>query len=164
MKPFKFSLFVFLMGMTFYNNGYSQSELKWGEFDERASVAAKEKKYIFVEFYADWCSYCKMMDETTLVHKDVVKELKENFVVVKINTESKEKLYWDGRSISMETFSAMMGVESLPTMVFLNSKQEVVGSHASFVDAKTLLALLTYISSGAREKNVSLDEFLESKM
>ena len=61
----------------------------------------------------------------------------------------------------MAELSAMWGVEGFPTMLFLNSKGEIIGSFASFADADLMIKLLTYISSGARERKVSFEDFLK---
>jgi NDP-sugar pyrophosphorylase family protein len=42
-------------------------------------------------------------------------------------------------------------------------KGEIIGSYSAYADPKLMVHLLTYISSGAREKNVSFDDFLEGK-
>jgi thioredoxin-related protein len=55
------------------------------------------------------------------------------------------------------------GVTGFPTMLFLSSKGEIIGSYSAYADPKLMVHLLTYISSGAREKNVSFDDFLEGK-
>ena len=65
--------------------------------------------------------------------------------------------------MSKRDLAATWGVEGYPTMLFLNSKGEIIGSFPSFADAETMYKLLTYISSGAREKKVSFEDFLRKE-
>ena len=133
----------------------------WKPFEKALKDAAAGKKYGFVDVYTDWCGYCKQLEATTLKAKSVVTELEKNFVSIKFNAESEEKVTWKGKKVTMAELSAMWGVEGFPTMLFLNSKGEIIGSFASFADADLMFKLLTYISSGARERKVSFEDFLK---
>lgn len=135
--------------------------VEWKSFEKGLKDAAAAKKYSFVDVYTDWCGYCKQLEQTTLKAKPVVNELGKNFVSIRFNAESQEKVTWKGKTVSMAELSAMWGVEGFPTMLFLNSKGDIIGSFASFADANLMINLLKYISSGARERKVSFEDFLK---
>ena len=61
-----------------------------GSFENAKEKAGTEGKLFFVEFYADWCTPCKWMDKTTFRDKDVVNQLNENYVPLKMDIESGE--------------------------------------------------------------------------
>ena len=42
-------------------------QVTWIGFNEGLEKAAKEKKNILVDFYTDWCHWCKVMDEKTFI-------------------------------------------------------------------------------------------------
>ncbi|MFC1584934.1 thioredoxin family protein [Fibrobacterota bacterium] len=132
----------------------------WFPFTEGMEKAASQGKYVFLDFYADWCTYCHLLDNTTLRDSSVVRELEDNFVSIKVNTESKEVIRWQGKPTTYSEFSTSMGVMGLPTLMFLNHKSEVIGSYPYFADENMMLKLLTYISSGSRGRNESFQEFL----
>jgi len=138
------------------------SAVNWKTFDKGLKDAAAGKKYGFIDVYTDWCGYCKMLEGTTLKAKPVLAELEKNFVSIKFNAESDEMVTWKGKKISMRDLSASWGVEGFPTMLFLNSKGEIIGSFASFAEADMMTHLLKYISSGARERKVSFEDFLKA--
>lgn len=140
--------------------GLSQ-ELVWKPFDKGLKDAAAMKKYAFVDVYTDWCGYCKMMESTTLKAKPVLAELEKNFVSIKFNAESDDQVTWKGKKVAMRDLSMSWGVEGFPTMLFLNSKGEIIGSFASYAEADLMINLLKYISSGARERKVSFEDFLK---
>lgn len=136
-------------------------EVAWRPFDKGLKEAAAAKKYTFVDVYTDWCGYCKMMEQTTLKAKPVQAELDKNFVSIKFNAESEDQVTWKGKKMAMRELSAAWGVEGFPTVLFLNHKGDIIGSFASFAEADLMINLLKYISSGAREKKVSFDDFLK---
>lgn len=65
-----------------------------GYFDyEQAVECAKElNKPIFIDFTGHYCANCKKMDATTLADKEVLKRLKNDFVLVELYTDDKTKL------------------------------------------------------------------------
>ena len=91
------------------------------------------------------------MESTTFKDSKVIKELEKNYISIKVHPESKEKITWQGEEMTLEQFSAKMGVFSLPSMLFLNKDKEIVGSYLAYADGKMMYNLLTYISSGSRE-------------
>ncbi|HKP96338.1 MAG TPA: thioredoxin family protein [Fibrobacteria bacterium] len=135
--------------------------VKWKPFEKGLKDAAASKKYSFVDVYTDWCGYCKQLEATTLKAKPVLAELDKNFVSIRFNAESEDVVTWKGKKMTMRELSANWGVEGFPTMLFLNSKGEIIGSFASFAEADLMVKLLTYISSGARERKVSFEDFLK---
>lgn len=141
----------------------AQPRVPWQGFDAALADAKGGKKYTFVSVYTDWCGYCKQLERTTLRDEAVVKELASHFVSVKLNAESDKRVTWKGKSLSEAELAEQWGVSGFPTLVFLNSEGEVIGSYASYAEAELMVNLLTYISSGARESQVPFDEFVRKK-
>lgn len=141
----------------------ASGQVAWKPFEQALQDASAKKKYGFVSVYTDWCGYCRKLENETLRDKTVTGELHKNFVSIKLNAESEESVTWKGKKMSKRDLAATWGVEGYPTMLFLNSKGEIIGSFPSFADAQTLYNLLTYISSGAREKKVSFEDFLKKE-
>ncbi len=79
-------------------------------------IASAEGKYVFVDFYADWCVPCKWMDETTYSDKNIINRLKSGFVPVKINIDD-----FDGY-----TLKEKYNIKILPTVIILDSKGKVI--------------------------------------
>lgn len=87
---------------------------------EKAMAKAKaEKKMVFVDFYADWCGPCKMLDTTTWKDDKVQAWLKKNTIAIKVDVDKFEALV------------AKHKVEAMPTMILLaadgKEKKRVVG-------------------------------------
>lgn len=47
------------------------------ELDEQLSKAKQERKWVMLDFYADWCISCKEMEVNTFANPEVGKELKQ---------------------------------------------------------------------------------------
>jgi len=135
--------------------------VKWTAFDKGMKDAAAARKYSFIDVYTDWCGYCKLLEKNTLSAKPVQSELEKNFVSIKLDAESDETVSWKGKKYSKRELASEWGVEGFPTMLFLNSKGEIIGSFPSYAEADLMINLLKYISSGARERKVSFEEFLK---
>ncbi len=79
-----------------------------GDLDAATRLAAEKNTLVFVEFYTDWCSWCRRLESETLSEKNVREELGQ-FVTIRLNAET------DGAQAAKR-----LGVESYPTMVFLD--------------------------------------------
>ena len=142
-------------------SAFAGGAVKWKPFEKGLKDAAASKKYSFVDVYTQWCGYCKQLEATTLKAQPVLAELDKNFESIRFDAESEETVTWKGKQITMRELSANWGVEGFPTMLFLNSKGEIIGSFASYAEADLMVHLLKYISSGARERKVSFEDFLK---
>ena len=65
---------------------------KWHSFNDGLVKADKESKMILVDFYADWCHWCKVMDEKTFKDENVAKKLQERFVTIKLDAEDAKRI------------------------------------------------------------------------
>lgn len=137
------------------------TEVHWQGFDEGLRDAAKSNKYLFVDVYTDWCTYCKKMDLTTYREKQVVNKLGKDFVSIKFNAESNQAVTWNGNRLTQAELAEKWGVEGFPTLLFLNSKGEIIGNFAAYADSDLMVKLLGYIASGSREKGLTFDEYLK---
>lgn len=137
--------------------------VRWVPLENGLKSAETSKKYLFVSVYTDWCGYCRKLEATTYKAPPVIAELDKHFESVKLNAESDELVTWKGKKITARALTALWGVEGFPTLLFINRHGEIVGSFNSYVEPDMMVKLLTYISSGARERKVTFDAFLEGK-
>ena len=105
--------------------------IAWTEsLAEAQKIAAKEKKVIFIDFWAEWCGPCKKMLATTYKDKTVVARSKQ-FVPVLINIDKQKEL------------AAKYKIEAIPTVIFMNAKGKVlVQPEPSLYTAKEFLKLM----------------------
>jgi thiol:disulfide interchange protein DsbD len=77
-------------------------------YEEAMTAAKKNKQPVMIDFYADWCTWCKTLDDDTYVDKDVV-TLAQEFVSLKIDADVERGL------------SSRYKVVGLPTILFIDS-------------------------------------------
>lgn len=123
-------------------------DIQWIAYEEGLSRAKSGGKKVFVNFYADWCRYCKQMEQTTFEDKRVISYLNDHFVPIRINTDKKPKR------------AADFGVQSLPVSWFLTEEGERIGNQPGYLSADTLLSLMKFIHTDAYEK-MRFNEFLK---
>ncbi|MGD9402178.1 MAG: thioredoxin domain-containing protein [bacterium] len=83
-------------------------EIEWLTAYEEAMDQAKDKnRPVMIDFYTDWCSWCKQLDRTTYVDATVVKK-SEKFISLKIDADGQRSL------------AARYRVGAFPTILFIN--------------------------------------------
>ena len=59
-----------------------------GTFEDAVAKAKKEKKYLFIDFYADWCGPCKRLAKDVFTLEAVGNYFNEKFVSIQIDAEN----------------------------------------------------------------------------
>ncbi|MEO0507077.1 MAG: thioredoxin family protein [Bacteroidota bacterium] len=90
----------FLLPVLFSVFGWSpilaQTEVQWLTFGQLEDALAVQPKKVFVDFYADWCAYCKKMDKVAYRDSKVVNLLNTEYYAVKMNAESLDTIVFGG--------------------------------------------------------------------
>ena len=137
-----------------------QQQVRWLGFNDGLAKARSENKPIFVEFYTDWCPYCRKFQKETVNDRKVSRMLAENFVYVRFNAEdSKNLVKFDGKSYSHVELTQAFGITSYPSLVFFDSKSQPITMLTGFVPPKQFATVLDYIQQKCYETQVSFNEF-----
>ena len=51
------------------------------DLDQKLAQAKQQNKLLMLDFYADWCTYCKTMENSTFKSEKVINSL-ENFIIL----------------------------------------------------------------------------------
>jgi len=115
--------------------------------NDARNLASQEGKLIFVDFYADWCTPCKWMEQTTFADEEVVKTLNGNFIAVKANIDEAEG--YDLKNA--------FEVRYLPTMLIFNSEGQLLDRVEETLSPRKLLELLEKYNAPEHKKVVKYD-------
>ena len=145
------ALFISVAPSSFTHAG-DKVELKWKKFDEGISLAKINKKKILIDVYADWCKWCKKMDAEVFNNDSVAPYLQKNYVLIKVNGESQEKLNYKGEKMTAAGFAQGFGVSGFPTVIFLESNGDAITKVPGFIDAQNFLPMITFFGDDHYKK------------
>lgn len=103
-----------------------------GNLKEAKQRASEEGRLTFVEFYADWCTPCKMMERNVLNDDKISSFLDDNYVPVRINVDDFDGYAWKQH----------YNVSPLPTIIIFNSKGKIVERISEAVSVSRLYKVL----------------------
>jgi len=134
--------------------------IKWLKYEEGLKTASKEGKYLFVDFYTNWCGYCKKMDKETFTNKEVINLINKNFVAVKVNAESKDPIGLPEGTSDGVKLARSFGVTGYPTYWFMEPNGTKINKLPGYAPAEKFLPILKYIGEG-HYKSKSFQEYVE---
>ena len=74
----------------------NQAKVNWVSIEEAQILMKKEPMKIFIDFYTDWCGWCKRMDAQTFANPIIAAYLNKHFYAVKIDAEQSEPITFKG--------------------------------------------------------------------
>lgn len=142
--------FVILFVLGLIGQGKANSD--WMGFDEGMKAAAANGRLSVVDFYTDWCSWCKKMDKEVFSRPDVAARLKKELNTIRVNAESSDKITYKGKSIESRQLTGLMRIEGYPTLMVLDPAGNPVAKLPGYVDPQTFMMFLDYLKKGSYKK------------
>ena len=147
-------LVVMLAGLVFSSIGTAANDPKdginWLTFDEAQKYGQDQSRKFLLYFYTDWCGYCRKLEQSTFVDKDIATYVNQNFIPVRINSEQKPKI------------AARYRISGVPNLRFLTSNGEDIAHWPGYIEAARFLPLLKYIQTDSYLK-MGYGEFLKQQ-
>jgi len=108
-----------------------QSAIQWNSnLNTAMNTAQNSNKLLFVDFYADWCGYCKQLDEKTYTNTKVKQVMAQKYVAVKVNVDQNPDL------------ASKYGVYGLPTLIIMDSNGNEIKRVDGYQSSSQLLSIL----------------------
>ncbi len=122
---------IIIPALLFSILGFSQGiEFEHGTWKEVLEKAQQTNKPIFVDFYAQWCSPCRMMDKDIFPLEEVGKVFNANFVCYKVDSEN-------GEGINL---AKQYEVRFIPSYLFLRPDGSQFYRNSGSMNAKRFIA------------------------
>ncbi|MEM9362653.1 MAG: thioredoxin fold domain-containing protein [Bacteroidota bacterium] len=154
----KYIIFTALATLVFINWGTAQEHsIHWLSFAQLEDSLSVKPKKVFIDFYADWCAYCKKMDKTAFKDENVIALLNSEYYAVKMNAETTETVVFGGDSYTNKEFGQKRNPTheiplllasrknrpfSLPAIVILNEKFEITKRYFEYLSPKKMNKVL----------------------
>ena len=126
------------IGILLFVNGPSMASpdaIQWHSYKDGMERGKFEKKKIFLHFYADWCVYCKKMQQSTFVDPEVIETLNQDYIPIRVNTD-----------LDPDT-ARHYGVSPIPDTWFIHPGGEPIGNRPGFISADQMKVLLNLMKS-----------------
>jgi len=115
------------------------SQVAWIEYGPALDEARDTGKPIFVDFFAEWCGPCHVMDRTTFRDPDVVALMDDRVHAVRVDSEGEEERHgWTGVDLATK-----YGVMNYPTVALLDAQGNMFTSRSGAQNADQFRSWLT---------------------
>ncbi len=109
---------------------HGEASVSWTRsWDAAAKRARAEHKAILIDFYADWCIWCRRLDATTYRDPQVANFLTNRVVATKLNVDDGE-----GRRLA-----STYHVDGLPTILVVSADGHELGRIPGYMPAGQFL-------------------------
>ncbi|MDT0677957.1 thioredoxin family protein [Autumnicola musiva] len=112
MKKITFLVYFLFIQLISFSQGTKFSKV---DLDQAINKAKEENKYIFIDFYTNWCAPCKLMDRDVFPQEQVGNYFNEKFVSIKVNAEK------EGVDLAKK-----YNIKAYPTFVILDENGNLV--------------------------------------
>ncbi|MDY0216849.1 MAG: DUF255 domain-containing protein [Bacteroidales bacterium] len=134
-----FSCFIMLGFAQKKTKETKEAVIEWISITEafERNQTSYPKKKIFIDFYTDWCGWCKRMDQTTFSHPEIARFMSTHFWNVKFDAETSDTIRIDNniftnprpgvkRSTHQLAANMLNNRMSYPSYVFLNESNNLI--------------------------------------
>lgn len=150
------------------------SLVQWMTLQEAMEKIKTAPKPIILDFYTDWCGWCKHMMRTTYANPGLAQYINTNFYPVKFNAEGKDTIEYLGKTYKPTSpeprrphefaMEMLQGKLSYPTTIFLNNydktqnKFQVSLNAAGYLETQKIEPILIFVLENA-SRNCNFDDF-----
>lgn len=152
----------------------NSQKINWMSFSEAVRLNETTPKKIFIDVFTDWCGWCKKMDQTTFLDKELIAYMNENYYAVKFDAEQSDTIVFsgytfvnqggmNGRKGTHQLAAALLqGKMSYPSYVFMNEKNQLLTVVPGYLETNKFMPILKYFGTDSHLK-MSFEDFTKQK-
>ncbi len=129
--------------------------VNWMSFKEVQEKNKIAPRPILIDFYTDWCGWCKHMMRTTYSNPSIAQYINQNFYAIKFNAEGKDTFEYNGKvykpltkepKTPHEFTIKMLGQQlSYPSTMFVTNNYEYNLMSQGYLDERKIEPILVFM-------------------
>ncbi len=145
----------FLFLLLFISAATSSAQVQWMSMNEALAAQKKEPRKILFKTYTKSCPNCKWMDKYAFAKADIAAYINTNYYPVAFDAEGKESITYKGKTYgnkqyqkfpgAQHDFAEAMKIFEYPTIIFFDTKSNVIQPIPGKLDAKKLEVYITML-------------------
>lgn len=126
--------------------------IRWTDFEQLSDSLRVTQRPLLVFIHTDWCKYCKMQENITFQHSDVIDQLNKDYYCLRLNAEDKQDIAFLNRVYRFRSLDGQhelakfLGKENgeliFPTTVVIKDNLQVFIRRQGLQKAEDLLQIL----------------------
>lgn len=125
-------------------------DLQWHDFEDALATADTTDRPVLVDVWAPWCGWCHKMKREVYPSEPVRPCLADAFVLTRLNRDDTETTHtYRGARYTSLRLATTLGADSVPAIVLLSARGEVLLRLSGFHEPEPLRTILSYVASGA---------------
>ncbi len=114
-------------------------------WDAGLAAAKTQNRPVIVDFYTDWCQWCKVMDEKTFSDPSIQKKFADGWVMIKVNAENdKATGTYKGATLTYSELARKFGVTGYPSYGFIDREGNPVNILAGYREVPQFTIILDF--------------------
>ena len=168
-----FKKILYLTLVNIFTVSLFSAQVKWMTMQEAIDAQKVTPKKILIDFYAEWCGPCKIMEKQTFSHPIISELINTYYYPVKFNSEGNEKFSLYDKEFSnpefdptrtkkrnsVHDFTVFMNVNAIPSTVFLDETAQPITILQGALTAKELEPYLPLFGLDEYKKITTREEW-----